>query len=166
MKSRPVFSIMKPMGNSEEIRLEWEENMRFRAKTLTGGEIYVDSDYMGDVPLGPKPMDLLLISLASCTGMDVVSILKKMKVPFKSFIVKVRGYRREKHPRVYERIEIEYIFNGNGLNVKAIEKAINLSLNKYCPVTAMLRKTAEIIHSYRVISEEEKEASYARKTDF
>ena len=96
---------------------------------------------------GPSPKTFLLAGLAGCTGMDVVAILGKMQMPYDSFHIKIDAESAETHPHVYTRIHVTYQFSGDALDSEKIEKAIKLSLNKYCPVAATLQHTAEITHS-------------------
>jgi len=99
---------------------------------------------------GSRPMELLLISLGSCTGSDVASILQKKRVPVDTMEVIVNGEREETHPKVYTKIHIEYIFYGTNMDTKDLERAIDLSQNKYCPISAMLGKACEITHSLEI----------------
>lgn len=99
---------------------------------------------------GSRPMELLLIALGSCTASDVVSILKKKKVPITSIDIHVEGERREEIPKVFTKIHVEYVFYGSQLNTDDLMRSIDLSQNKYCPISAMLGKTCEITHSYRI----------------
>lgn len=102
---------------------------------------------------GSRPKPLLLTSLAGCTGMDVVSLLKKMRVDFKDFQVDVQGELTEEHPKYYHKIHIIYILKGTGIDRSKVEKAVQLSQDKYCGVSAMLRKSAEI--TFEIMIEEE-----------
>jgi len=124
----------------------WSEGMSFDVE-LHGHSFPIDADEsVGGKNRGPRPKALLLSSLGGCTGMDVVSLLGKMKVPFDSFRVEVEGTLGEEHPKVYTSILVRYILTGSELDRDKIEKAVNLSLEKYCGVTAMLGKTARISH--------------------
>jgi len=112
-----------------------------------GHTFVVDADTsVGGQDQGPRPKALLLSSLAGCTGMDVASILGKMKKPYESLTIEIEGNLTDQHPRVYDRIHLKYIFTGDGLDLSKIEKAITLSRDKYCGVSAMLGKTATITH--------------------
>jgi len=104
----------------------------------------------GGVNYGPPPKQMVLASLAGCSGMDVVAILRKMQMPFDAFVVEVSGILTDEHPKVYSDIKIRYIFSGGGLDTAKIGKAVNLSLDKYCGVAAMLRKTAKI--TYEIVT--------------
>jgi putative redox protein len=100
---------------------------------------------------GTRPKELLLIGLGGCTASDVVVILKKKKVVFDNFEIKITSDVAEEHPQVFTKIHVEYIFTGKNLPVKDLERAIELSQTKYCSVTKMLEKAAEITHSYQII---------------
>ena len=113
--------------------------------TLDGPEQFGGSN------AGTRPKELLLIALGGCTGSDVASILTKKRVPFTNFFMNIEAEVAEEHPQVYTRINLEYVFEGNGIEPQDIEKAINLSLTKYCSVTAMLQKAIQINHSYKII---------------
>jgi len=103
-------------------------------------------EIMGD-DSGPSPKKILLAGLAGCTGMDVVSLLKKMKVSYTSFEMDIEADLTEEHPKVYSEIRLIYRFTGENLNRGKIEKSIKLSQEKYCGVSAMLRKNCPIIYS-------------------
>ena len=131
---------------SEIINVEWKEEMAFEAE-VNGHKIILDAtEKVGGKNRGPRPKPLTLVSLAGCTGMDVVSILAKMRVKFDSFNVEVEGIMTDIHPKYYETIILKYIFKGNDLPMAKIEKAINLSQDRYCGVTAMLSAKSEIKH--------------------
>lgn len=97
-----------------------------------------------------KPMELLLISLGGCTAMDVLSILGKMREPYTGLVVKVRAEQSEEHPRVFRNIHLRYIVEGE-VDPAKVEKAIRLSQERYCPVTAMLREAVPIEWEYEIV---------------
>lgn len=96
------------------------------------------------------PMELLLIALGSCTGVDVISILKKQRQDVTDYRIEVKGERREEFPRSYTRLEVKHILRGRGLSEPAVARAIELSDQKYCSVAAALRGAAEIVTSYEI----------------
>lgn len=100
-----------------------------------------------------KPMEMLLMALGGCTGMDVASILARMRVPLKNMEVVVNGEQAETHPKVFTRIHLEYLFYGTDIPKDKVEKAIALSEDKYCSVTAMLRESVKIETSYQILPE-------------
>ncbi|MFN7065012.1 MAG: OsmC family protein [Aquificaceae bacterium] len=102
---------------------------------------------------GHRPMELLLIALAGCSGVDVSNILKKKRQEVRDIQIEVKGLRKENHPRVYEKIYLLYKVYGKGVDEKAVGSALRLSLEKYCSVYAMLSKSCEISASFEVINE-------------
>ncbi len=104
---------------------------------------------------GPRPMDLILIGLAGCTSMDVVSILKKKRQPFTGLRVVATAERAPTHPKVYTKIHLEFIVTGKGVDPKAVARSIELSQTKYCPASAMLSHSVELTTSFRIEEGEE-----------
>ena len=135
-----------------EVVAEWQGNGAFIGRNATGGSVQMGT--IDDVP-GVSPMQLVLVGLAGCTGVDIVDILKKKRQPLKAFKVKVRGKRAEDYPKIYNEIEVTYLLWGVGIDPKAVEQAIKLSEEKYCSVGAMLRSVATIRSTYRILSPEE-----------
>jgi putative redox protein len=99
---------------------------------------------------GTRPKELLLIALGGCTGSDVASMMHKRRAPLTAFEIRLTGNESEEHPKVFTDIHIEYIFYGDGLEPADIEHAIELSTTKYCSVSAMLKNSVKITHSYRI----------------
>jgi putative redox protein len=131
-----------------KIECRWLENMAFEAE-VNDHTIIMDVDELnGGNNLGPPPKTLTLVSLAGCTGMDVISILKKMKVEPEEFHISVEGDLTEDHPRYYEKILVTYHFKGSDLPTDKIQKAIQLSQDRYCGVSAMLRNGTVIEHEF------------------
>lgn len=97
-----------------------------------------------------RPMELLLVSLGSCTGSDVASILKKKRVAFDKMELNLYGEQQEEHPKRFTKIHVEYVFYGKNIEEDHVKRAIDLSQNKYCPISAMLKDSCEITYSYRV----------------
>jgi putative redox protein len=128
------------------------DGVTFIAKGESNHWVVIDGprDFDGS-DAATRPLELLLMSLGSCTGSDVASILHKKRVPLDHLEVLVTGERVEEHPRVYEKIHVEYVFYGTGLKTADLERAVALTQDKYCPVTAMLRASCEVSHSYRVV---------------
>lgn len=129
-----------------KVNVNWSGDMAFEAE-VNGFRIPLDADEkVGGKNTGPRPKPLILVALAGCTGMDVVSILGKMKVIPDYFNVEVSGEMTEEHPKYYNKIHLKYIFRGNNLPMDKLEKAVILSQEKYCGVSEMLRKAAELTH--------------------
>lgn len=103
------------------------------------------------VPEGLSPMALVLQGMAGCTAMDVVSILAKKRQDLTLCEVEVFGEQQKEHPRVYRYVRIHYRFGGDDLSTTALERAIELSITKYCPVNAIVREVADIVTSYEII---------------
>lgn len=133
----------------KEVVAEWQGEMAFIGKNQTGGSVQMG---VIDGQPGVSPMELLLVGLAGCTGIDVAHILKKKRAVLDDLKVRVRAKRADDHPMVYTQIEIEYLLWGQNLDPKAVEQAIELSEEKYCSASAMLGKTAELHSSYRILA--------------
>jgi putative redox protein len=134
-----------------KVEVTWTKDMVFEAR-VNDHIILLDADEAaGGHEHGPRPKPLILVSLGGCTGMDVVSILKKMKVELDYFNVQVEGELTEEHPKVYHTITIIYVFRGKNLEMDKLEKAVSLSQEKYCGVTAMLGKAAKL--KYKIVIE-------------
>jgi putative redox protein len=101
-----------------------------------------------------SPMELLLLALGGCTGVDVISILKKKRQQVTDYRIEVNGERRDDHPRAYTRLFVKHIVRGRGVSEKAVADAVELSDTKYCSVAATLGGTAEIISSYEIIEDD------------
>jgi putative redox protein len=128
------------------IEVKWKNNMSFDA-IVNGHVIPLDAEAsVGGQDQGPRPKPLILVALAGCTGMDVVSILNKMRVELEDFKVDVSGELTDEHPKYFNKIHITYSFKGKDLPMDKLEKAINLSQERYCGVSAMLIKVAELTH--------------------
>jgi putative redox protein len=135
-----------------EAKVTWVEERRFVGKASSGHAVVADA---GAEKVGCSPMELVLIGMAGCTAYDVIDILQKKRQSISSLEVQARAERAPEPPRVFTRIEIEYVARGKGLKAKALEDAIRLSKEKYCSASIMLGKTAEITTSYRIEESEE-----------
>lgn len=134
----------------EQIKLNWLENMAFEAD-VNGHKIILDaSDTVGGENRGARPKPLMMVALAGCSGMDVVSILKKMRVEVEAFNVLVEGDLTEDHPKQYLKMHVVYEFKGRDLPMDKLEKAVDLSQEKYCGVSAMYRKAFGITSEIRI----------------
>jgi putative redox protein len=125
----------------------WRGDMSFDIE-LQGHTFIVDADEsVGGKDQGPRPKSLMLSSLAGCTGMDVVAILNKMQMPFDRCTIEIDGTTTDEHPKVYKTIDLVYRFWGDELDKAKIEKAVNLSQDKYCGVSATLKQLAEVSYT-------------------
>ena len=138
-----------------EVQIRQVEGLTFVAKGESNHWVTIDGpkEFFGS-EAAPRPMELLLIALGSCTASDVAAILNKKRVKLDGFKVVVEGERAEDHPKVFTKIHIDFIFYGKNLEKKHLERAIELSQGKYCPISAMLEKTVEITYSYKILEEE------------
>ena len=135
-----------------KVKTVWKENMAFDSQ-IDNHTLRIDTTGpLGD-DSGPGPKKLLLASLTGCTGMDVVSLLKKMRVNFSNFEIDIEADLTEEHPKVYSEIRLVYRVFGNQLNKEKIKKAVDLSQERYCGVNAMLRKNSPIRYSIEYIEE-------------
>ncbi len=126
-------------------RVKWVENYKFLAEVPSGHSVALDAAAtIGADDSAVHPGELTLVALGGCTAIDVVSILKKMRVEYDSFEVKVEGEPSDDYPKVWTKLHLKYIFKGNNIDENKVKKAIALSEEKYCMVSAMLRKTAEL----------------------
>jgi putative redox protein len=135
-----------------EIEAEWQGGGTFIGRNAAGGTVQMGK--LNERP-GVSPMELVLVGLAGCTGVDIVDILEKKRQPLKALKVKVRGKRSEDYPKIYKEIEITYFIWGEGVDPKAVERAIQLSEEKYCSVSAMLRSVVEISSTYQILAASE-----------
>jgi putative redox protein len=127
-----------------KITCEWKGKMAFEA-TTEGGKLALDAEEtVGGEDNGLRPKPLVLVALAGCTAMDVASLFKKMRAEPEDFKVEISGDLTEVHPKYYDKTKIEYHFWGRDLKKEQLEKAVNMSLERYCGVTEMFRKFSEV----------------------
>lgn len=133
------------------VNTKWEGKMQFDT-VVNGHHIILDAaEDVGGENAGPRPKALMLSALAGCTGMDVVSILKKMKVEPEYFNIRIDADLTDEHPKVYSKIHIIYEFKGSNLEIDKLQKAIELSQEKYCGVSAMYKKAMELSYEIKII---------------
>ncbi|MCD6202034.1 MAG: OsmC family protein [Bacteroidales bacterium] len=137
----------------EGINVSWIDGLAFETE-LNGHKIILDAeDNVGGKDRGPRPKPLMMVSLAGCTGMDVVSILQKMRVEIQKFNVKVEAEVTEEHPKHYTKMHIIYEFWGHDLPMDKLDKAVNLSQDRYCGVSYLYRKVMELTYEIKVFDE-------------
>ena len=140
--------------NKKNISLTWKGNFRFEAATPSGLSVNFDAPRKyGGEETAPSPMETVLACLAGCTSFDVMSVLKKKRQNITGYGVEAEAERAEEPPEVYTKIHIKYLVKGKNVSKEAVEKAIQLSMEKYCSVGAMLKKTAEITTSYEIMTD-------------
>ncbi len=129
---------------THEVEVSWIDGLAFRAEG-DDNSIVIDAPFeAGGQNRGIRPKMLILASLGGCTAVDVILILQKMKVEVTSLKIAAEGKLTDVHPKVYETIHLKYIFTGNNLDRTKLERAIELSHEKYCGVTAMLKNSVKI----------------------
>jgi putative redox protein len=133
------------------IDMSWTDNIAFETD-MDGHKVVIDaSEEVGGSDLGPRPKKLLLTALAGCTGIDVIMILKKMKVVPEAFNVIVEGELTDEHPKYYNKMKVIYQFKGKNLPMAKLEKAVNLSETKYCGVSAIYRQAMDMESEIRIV---------------
>ena len=137
-----------------ETIVKWQGKMRFTGRAESGFEVPLDTfPAFGGENGGFRPLELMALSLAGCTAMDVISIVKKKRQDVTGFEVVVNVERPEEHPKVFTKANILYIFTGHGIDEKAVIRAIDLSATRYCPAQAMLAQVFPIHLSYKIFEE-------------
>ena len=137
-----------------EAKVTLLNNMQFTGTASSGHTLIMDSEEdSGGHNKGFRPMELLLVGFGGCSGMDVISILRKKKQRVSGLEINVKGKKSDMAPKIYKEIHLEYVVTGKGVEKGAVERAISLSLEKYCSVGATLAKAGTITHSYRIVEE-------------
>lgn len=137
-----------------EAKVVYVDGMQFVGEAGSGHAIVMDADStVGGRNTGIRPTELLLVGMGGCSGMDVISILKKKKQAVTGLEIYVRGAKAETYPKRFVRMEIEFVVRGRNISTEAVQRAVDLSMEKYCSVKATLEKSAEIAFSYRIVEE-------------
>jgi len=132
--------------------LVWQEGLRFIGITESNHAVVLDSKKeVGGFESAPSPMELLSVALMGCTAMDVISILKKMRENVEDFRIYFEGERATEHPKIFTNIKLTYQFKGKNLNHDNIKKAVQLSYEKYCSISNMLKKSTNISYEIKII---------------
>lgn len=151
------------MGEIMTVQTRLKEDMAFVAEAGSGHSVMLDAaEHGGGHDEGFRPMEMLLVGLSGCTGMDVISILRKKHQDVTAYEVRVRGERAEDHPMVFTDVTVEHIITGHNVSEEAVARAIELSETKYCGAGATISKTARLKHTYRIIESEEAVARSGR----
>ena len=144
------------MANDMTVRATLEAGMRFDVETGSGHHLILDAaEHNGGQNSGPQPMEMLLVALASCSGMDIITILRKKRQDITGYELRIHGMRTEEHPKVFLDITLEHIFTGHNIRPEAVERAIELTEERYCGASAMLGKTATLRHTFLITEEGE-----------
>ena len=132
-------------------RVKWLDNMSFVGESGSGHSIVMDGPpEFGGRNLGVRPMEMLLLGLGGCASFDVVSMLKKSKQDLVDCEVEITAERADEEPKVFTKIHLHFVISGNDLSDKRVERAIELSAEKYCSASIMLGKTAVVTHDYEL----------------
>lgn len=132
-------------------KIKWSGNMTLLAKAGSNHWVTMDAATdTGGEDAGPRPLELLLMGLGGCTSMDVLSILKKKRVPLQDYELEIAAERAPEHPKVFTKITLKFIFYGDGIKAADVAHAIELSETKYCSASAMLSKTAQITTTFEI----------------
>ncbi|MBS1125599.1 MAG: OsmC/Ohr family protein [Nitrospirae bacterium] len=135
-----------------EAKVKLTGGMQFEGESSSGHRLIMDAEAeSGGQNKGFRPMELLLVGFGGCSGMDVISILRKKRQEVTGLETNVKGEQADSFPHIYEKVHIEYVVTGKDIQKEAVERAIQLSLDKYCSVGATIGKTAAITHSYRIV---------------
>lgn len=131
--------------------IQWQDGLHFTGETPSGFTLSLDGGPdVGGQDKGARPLEFMAFSLMGCTGMDVISILNKMRQEVTDFKINFHADWADGHPYVWTKVELEYLVYGRNLKPALVEKAINLSAERYCPAQAMLSKAVEITTSYQI----------------
>jgi putative redox protein len=134
-----------------EAKVVWKGRMSFTGSSDSGFSVPIGTEpEVGGDSDGFRPMELIAVGLAGCTAMDVISILSKKKQKVSEFEVLVHAERVTEHPKVFSKIEVEYIVIGENIDTAAVERAVELSETKYCPAQAMLSKAVSMSHKITI----------------
>lgn len=132
------------------LKLNWKDTMAFESE-INGHKIVIDAvETVGGKDRGPRPKPLMLLALAGCTSMDVISILKKMRVELDDYACEVEANETEDHPRHYDEMKVIYKFWGKDLPKEKIEKAVNLSEDRYCGVSFVYKKYIKMSYEIQI----------------
>ena len=135
----------------EKINVKWKDGMSFEAD-IDGYKISIDSDpEFGGKSKGPKPKPLMMVALAGCTGMDLVSLMNKMRVKYDSLNVIVEGDLTEEHPKHFIKMKVIYEISGKEIDLKKVEKAVAMSKDKYCGVSYSYKKVMEMEYEIKIL---------------
>jgi putative redox protein len=135
-----------------KVRIKWIEQAAFLGETESSHALLMDGPADGGGRnLGPRPMETVLMGTGGCTAYDVVHILKKGRQPIADCVVEISADRAHEDPKVFTRIHFHFVVSGSGLSAKHVERAINLSAEKYCSASIMLAKTAAITHDFEIV---------------
>jgi len=134
-------------------RIKWQGGVSFSGESESGHSVLMDgAPEAGGKNLGPRPMEMILMGVGGCTTFDVVMILKKGRQDISDCVVEIEATRATLDPKVFTHIHLHFILTGKNLNRAQVERAINLSAEKYCSASIMLKNTVEITHDFEIVA--------------
>ena len=134
-------------------RIKWAQDAMFIGESGSGHAVVMDGpEDHGGRNLGVRPMEMLLLGMGGCTAFDVVHILKKLRQPISDCVAEIEAKRAETDPKVFTHIHVHFIVTGKDLEDKKVQRAVDLSAEKYCSASIMLSKAAEITHDYEIVN--------------
>jgi putative redox protein len=133
-------------------RVKWVEDVCFMGETESGHAVIMDaSPEVGGRNLGMRPMEMLLVGMGGCSSIDVVTILKKSRQLITDCVAEITAERADEIPKVFTKIHVHFVVTGKGLNPVQVERAVNLSAEKYCSASIMLGKAAQMTHDFEIV---------------
>ena len=136
-------------------RVKWVEDVCFMGETESGHAVIMDaSPEVGGRNLGMRPMEMLLVGMGGCSSIDVGTILKKSRQPITDCVAEITAERADEIPKVFTKIHVHFVVTGKGLNPVQVERAVNLSAEKYCSASIMLGKAAQMSHDFEIVESE------------
>ena len=139
------------MAETIQVQATYDAAMRFDIHSSGGHTVRLDGEHAA----GYSPMEMLLASMAGCSGMSVISILRTQREAITHYEVHVQGTRAETHPLVFVEITVEHLITGHSVRPQSVERAIELAETRYCGVSIMLRQATRLTHTYRIQEAEE-----------
>ncbi|MEW6214044.1 MAG: OsmC family protein [Nitrospirota bacterium] len=137
-----------------QAKVTYVQGLQFVGEASSSHAVVIDGDHeVGGHDTGLRPMELLLVGLGGCSGMDIISILKKKRQDVTGLEINVKGEKAKYHPKKFTEINLEFGVKGRNISEDAVKRAVDLSMNKYCSVKASLEGTAKISFSYKIIQE-------------
>lgn len=134
-----------------DARIKWLDHMSFVGEASSGHSVVMDgAPEHGGRNLGPRPMEMILLGLGGCTSFDIVSILQKSRVEVEDCIVQISAQRADEVPAVFTNIHVHYIVKGNNLQEKHVKRAVDLTSEKYCSVSMMLKESVSLTYDYEI----------------
>lgn len=138
-----------------QVKVKWIDGVSFVGESESGHAVVLDgAPENGGRNIGMRPMEMLLIGMGGCTSFDVVAILKKARQPIVNCVAEIEATRADTVPKVFTKIHVHFVLTGTGLNPVQVERAVNLSAEKYCSASIMLSQACPISHDFEIIEPE------------